>query len=254
MCKLPVLAGTWPGCFAVGKGSTGYPTQIINITKTGYKIMKTGLKVISLPPPPEPPDYAVIYKRVIQECAIAEKPSTDWKKRFVYLALKGLPVIFSEVFSRNPENLSLSRESLKYIWAAIDLAQKKMALLTPSEFMTVFPIEKQYDGDFNYHTTMEELEKIGMNTPLGEHVKMLLFDYYNRHVMKFIRFKMRVVDQIRECRGEPPIMESFLAENGFYSKPAVRTDENGRKFVYDPVKQTAYRMRKTFPDYLSVIK
>jgi hypothetical protein len=93
-----------------------------------------------------------------------------------------------------------------------------------------------------------------MNTPLGEHVQMLLFDYYNRRVMKFIRFRMRVVDQIRECRGEPPIMESFLAENGFYSKPVVKTDETGGQFVYDPVKQTAYPMRRTIPEYLRVVK
>jgi hypothetical protein len=219
-----------------------------------FLTMKPELRIITSPPPPEPPDYARIYKRLLGESMMAAGSSTDWRKRFVYLGIKGGPIVFGKNISPGERSETPDEEMLEAIWYFVEMVCKEMGRLTPNEFMTVFPIVKQYDDDFNYHTTMGELEKIGMDTPIGEHVKMLLFEYYNQHVMKFIRFKMKVVDQIRECRGEPPIMESFLAENGFYSKPVVKTDENGRQFVYDPVKKTTYRMRKTIPDYLSVIK
>jgi hypothetical protein len=121
--------------------------------------VKPEFKVINSPPPPEPPDYARIYIRLIQECAEAENPSTDWEKRFVYVVIKGLPVIFEDVISRRSESLLLPKELLSLIWASIELPQEQMGLLTPKEFMTVFPIKKEYDGHRygikDYHSTME---------------------------------------------------------------------------------------------------
>ena len=90
--------------------------------------------------------------------------------------------------------------------------------MTPSEFMTVFPIEKRYDGDRyevkDYHYTMAELRKIGLNKPIGEHAQELLFDYQNRHVKKFNLFKMTIADHLRAYQGQPSMIEEFMAEIG----------------------------------------
>ncbi len=121
--------------------------------------MKPELKVINSPPSLEAPDFARIYSRLIQECAEAENPSKNWKKRFIYLVIKGLPVIFDDVISRRSESLLLSKELLSLIWAPIELAKEQMGQLTPKEFRTVFPIKKEYDGHRygikDYHSTME---------------------------------------------------------------------------------------------------
>lgn len=219
--------------------------------------MQPDLRVIKTPPPPEPPDYARIYSRLIQECAEVENPSTDWKKRFIYLVIKGLPVIFDDVISGKSESLLLSQELLSIIWAPIELAQEQMGLLTPNEFRTVFPIKKEYDGQRDgfkdYHSTMEELKKIGMDTPIGEHVQSLLFDYQNRHVIHFNVFKMMVVDKLRAYNGEPSMVEAFFAENGVYPK-RLMTDDSGKQFMYDPDRHTSYPVAKKYPRYLKVVK
>jgi hypothetical protein len=219
--------------------------------------MKPELRIINSPLPPEPPDYARVYSRLIQECTKAENPSTDWKKRFVYLVIKGLPVIFDDVISEVSKRYCLSRELLSLIWAPIELAEEQMGHLTPNEFMTVFPIKKEYDGHRygvkDYHSTMEELEKIGMDTQIGENVQSLLFDYQNKHVVEFNVFKMVVVDRIRACQGQPSMVEAFMSEQGIYPM-RMMTDDNGKQFMYDPYRQTSYPIVKMFPRYLKVIR
>jgi hypothetical protein len=213
--------------------------------------MKPELKVINPLPPQDPPDYARIYRRLIQECTETENPSKDWKKRFIYLVIKGLPVVFDDVISRGSESLFLSKELLSRIWVPIEEAQKQMGLLTPNEFMTVFPIEKEYDGHrygvMDYHSTMGVLKKIGMDTRIGEHAQLLLFDYQNQYVFRFNVFKMKFVDRLRASKGQTPIIESFLTKTGLYSKQEILSDENGISFAYDSMKLTTYPKRKKSP-------
>lgn len=56
-------------------------------------------------------------------------------------------------------------------------------LLTPRELIKIFPIDKRYDGDKwgvkDYFTTMAEIEKIGMDTVIGENAAALIGDYMN---------------------------------------------------------------------------
>jgi hypothetical protein len=97
------------------------------------------------------------------------------------------------------------------------------------------------------------MKKIGMDTPIGEHVQSLLFDYQNWHVIKSNVLKMMVVDRIRACQGQPSMIESFMAEQGVYPM-RVMTDDNGNQFMYDPNRQTSYPIVKRFPRYLKVIR
>jgi hypothetical protein len=100
---------------------------------------------------------------------------------------------------------------------------------------------------------MEELEKIGMDTQIGENVQSLLFDYQNKHVVEFNVFKMVVVDRIRACQGQPSMVEAFMSEQGIYPM-RMMTDDNGKQFMYDPYRQTSYPIVKMFPRYLKVIR
>lgn len=221
--------------------------------------MKPKLRVIKSPPSPEPPDYGEIYLRrlyelldeLLDEWGKGEYPLKDWKKRFVYLVIKGLPMIF-EKFERqmSPE------ESLPNTWKIIMIAEVQMSMLTPFEFMTVFPISKEFDGHRygvkDYHSTMEELNKIGMETPIGDNVESLLFDYYNQHVIRFVLFKMKLVDRERAMQGLPSMIVEFFAKKGVFPM-TMMTDENGKRFMYDPIKQTTYPILRRFPRYLKVV-
>ena len=59
--------------------------------------MTAQLRVVETPPGPEPPDYEGIYSRLIREQLMTTDDSKDWTKRFVYLAVKGAPIIFDYV-------------------------------------------------------------------------------------------------------------------------------------------------------------
>lgn len=135
-------------------------------------------------------------------------------------------------------------------------------MLTPRQFMKIFPIEKRYSGHRDvtkdYFSTMEELKKIGMDTPIGAHTKALLCDYQNPHVFKFNMFKFnmfkfKVLDRIRAYQGLPSVMEAFLAEQGVYPL-TLMTDENGKQFFYDRVTQTCHPAVKKRPRYLRAVK
>ena len=58
-----------------------------------------------------------------------------------------------------------------------------LAVLTPEQFVTTFPVKKTYDGDVwqtkDYFTTMEEIRKLPPGQPIGEAIDHLLFDYQN---------------------------------------------------------------------------
>ncbi len=104
------------------------------------------------------------------------------------------------------------------MWDLIKLTKAAISGLTPNEFMTVFPIEKRYDGDRyevkDYFSTMKELREIGMDTVIGGHVDSLLFDYQNPHVRKFNVFKFNVVDPFRAYQGKQSLILEFMAEKG----------------------------------------
>jgi hypothetical protein len=178
------------------------------------------------------------------------------RKRLCFLGIKGLPIIYVDDVRRDCGRLLPPKSLLDYIWKWVEVTQIAIAGLTPNEFMTVFPVDKRYDGDRyevkDYFSTMEELREIGMDTNIGENVYSLLFDYQNRHVRKFNVFKFNVLDCFRACRGEPSIMEAFLAENGIYPE-SLMTDNDGKRFVYDRSRQTCYPVAKNRPRYLRVI-
>ncbi len=185
------------------------------------------------------------------------EPKKDLIKRFCYLGIKGLPIVFGDNVGFRYEKSLPQKELLDAIWALIEATKEAVSQLTPNEFMTIFPVEKRYDGDRygvkDYFYTMEELRKIGMDTLIGGHVDTLLFDYQNPHVREFNKFIFRVIDCFRAHNGEPSIMESFMAENGISPRHLV-TDKDGKQFLYDPARQTCYPLAKNRPRYLRVIK
>jgi hypothetical protein len=217
------------------------------------------LKLLPTPPRQESPDYAGIYKRLIRGFLTTHSTLSDkdLMKRLCYLGIKGLPAIHGKDVRRGFEKNLPSEEVLDGIWELIELTKMAMSGLTPNEFMTVFPIDKQYDGDRyevkDYFSTMEELRKIGMDMLIGSHVDSLLFDYQNLYVRKFNVFKFIVLDCIREYEGEPSVMEAFMAEHGVFPETFIM-EKDGKQFLYDSVRQTCYPLIKSRPRYLRVVK
>ena len=192
---------------------------------------------------PAPPDYPAIYKRAIARKLndIPATPSKDWIKQFVCLAVKGIPIIWGKKINRGFSNGTIPpEETLQEIWSTINYTEILIARLTPRELTRIFPITKTYDGQRyewkDYYFTMEVIQGMGLDAPIGNRVDDLFFDYQNRHVTMFSAFKMGGCSDLGRYQGQPGIMEEFMEEQGI---PPMRmmTDDDGKRFLYDPAKK-----------------
>ena len=217
------------------------------------------LKLIELPAPPEPPDYPAIYNRAIVRKSkdIPDTPNKEWIRQLVYLTVKGLPVIWEKEINRGFSDKPIPpEERLQEMWRTIGYTESLISGLTPRELTRIFPITKDYDGHRyeckDYFTTIQMIDDIGLDIPIADNVDTFLFDYQNRFIRWFNVFKMGVCSDLRRYQGLPGVMESFLKEQGITTM-RMMTDDDGRKFLYDPVKLTTYLVIKKRPRYLTVV-
>jgi hypothetical protein len=155
------------------------------------------------------------------------------------------------------DEANMSEEEINWYFYLAGFAKNYISQLTPLKLTQIFPVTKTYDGHKyetkDYFTTMDELNKIGMDDVIGDQVDGLLWDYENRHVRKFLVFKMSVVDALRRFQGQCSMMEEFMAEQGI-TPMRMMTGENGKRFLHDPVKLTTIPVARKKPRYLKVVK
>lgn len=85
--------------------------------------------------------------------------------------------------------------------------------LTPSEFISIFPPDKKFDGDKygekDYFTTMAAVRRIDQNKPLGENVTYFMENYMNHDVFLFwVNWFCCIGDYSIHC-GEPGPIEEY---------------------------------------------
>lgn len=132
-----------------------------------------------------------------------------------------------------------------------------IALLTPRQFMQVFPVAKDYDGEKyemkDYFFTMEEIEKIGVDNVIGEdRVDLFLMEYWNKDVVNFLVNGMMIIDRNRAFDGLPSMMEEFMAEKGvqgytYYEEEGIMVDGNGKVLK-------AEKPKRRKPKYIKVLE
>lgn len=90
--------------------------------------------------------------------------------------------------------------------------------LTPREFMQIFPLAKDYDGQRwetkDYFYTMDYSEILGMDVPIGENVFEFLMEYWNADVMLFATKALSALSAIHEEQSSIGIFEEFLRDHG----------------------------------------
>lgn len=151
-----------------------------------------------------------------------EQDGKEFSKKFIFLMTKALA-------SGAEKRLSYedSQSMLNVMLSITDM----MAGLTPTEFMQVFPIPKEYDGEKygmkDYFSTMEYVRNFPQDEPIGkEDILGFLMGYYSPDILKFNVRMVSVISDIREMEGQMGIAEAFAAENGipaysFYEKEGI---------------------------------
>lgn len=141
-----------------------------------------------------------------------------------------------------------------------------MSLLTPKQFINIFPIEKTYDGAKyeckDYFSTMEMVNSLDQDSPIGDKIDDFLWDYMNRDTRLFQVETMSLISDIMRANGEPGLMECMTADLGtplYYSDSKDKsitgtiTIENvDDEYYYNDTEAKTTPIKKPMPDYLKI--
>lgn len=130
-----------------------------------------------------------------------------------------------------------------------------MGLLTPKEFMTVFPVQKHYKGyKWNmkdYFHTMDYIKGLNENEPIGEDIMEFLWNYMNIEIERFVVKTMCLMSDIRFFEGKPSLVEEWADMNDLETF-TLHTDHQGKQYIMDKQGRT-HKVKKPRPKHLKLV-
>lgn len=156
------------------------------------------------------------------------------------------------------KNDGLTMDEAEVRFNAMSDIMSYMALLTPTEFVQLFPIPKEYDGEKycqkDYFSTMEMLKEYPVDEEIGEDKIMeFLMEYYNWDIIKFEVEKLSLMSYIRRLNGQKGVMEEFCSENGiptysYYEDEGIMIERETGEVV------KVEKPKKRIPKYMKIVK
>lgn len=102
---------------------------------------------------------------------------------------------------------------VKAYWDLINSTVNLIALLTPREFMTIFPIDKDFDGERfemkDYFYTMQIAKDVGLDTPIINAFNFL-WDYYNRDTRHFMVHLTGAIDMLGGASPDGSVLGDLM--------------------------------------------
>ncbi|EOO30751.1 hypothetical protein IIU_05068 [Bacillus cereus VD133] len=202
----------------------------------------------------EKPDYFEIYHRMFANAILEmkEENATGTCSRDVYKK-----VVFSGVrfINQTAESQGYGHAQVRFL--LICKINEIMKHITPREFMTIFPIAKEYKGKKygmkDYFSTMRSMKGMGMDTPIGENVREFLWSYHNwEDITEFVVNFMEVISEIRRYEGGKGLVEELLEEKGITAYTLCK-DSNGKEYLANSDTGEVTPIRKARPRYLKPI-
>lgn len=131
-----------------------------------------------------------------------------------------------------------------------------VGLLTPGEFMQVFPIAKEYKGQKrgmkDYFYTRDYINTLDPNEPIGEEqALMFLWEYTNWDITMFNVNLMGYMSDLRELEGYPSLAIEWAQMNGLGTHTMYQ-DHKGNDFIINDGK--VLKSVKTRPKHLKLVK
>lgn len=153
---------------------------------------------------------------------------------------------------------AISKDGAIARFQLISLIKDMVGLLTPKEFMEVFPIEKDFKGHKwdmkDYFYTRDYIESIGFNKDIGvgDSALMFLWEYTNRDVEMFNMCSMRALSDLREYEGHPSMAKEWADINGLETY-TLHTDSRGQDFLLGKDGKTR-KVLKNRPRHLKLVQ
>jgi hypothetical protein len=200
------------------------------------------LKVISNTAAKIKPNYNEIYYKAFQRALSAGN-----LVQAIYYGVKYVITL------DEPKNMDMAR----YKFSMIDIVNKGIAMLTPSELMQIFPVKKDFDGGKygtkDYFFTMQELNKLGLDKRIGENVHDVLWDYQNNDIEMFLLAELMTASTIRKLEGHKGIVEEFAEQNDI-KLYTLHEDADGHKYIYDKSTGKTAKVKRKMPRYIKLVK
>jgi hypothetical protein len=172
------------------------------------------------------------------------KLKRDYIKKSAFYGVKS-------VVSQRRQTLNF-KEDYEAQFHFIELVNLIIGLLTPNEFMNIFPIEKDYDGhkwgSKDYFYTKKYINTLNRNEPIGseENVMKFLWEYHNWETKEFTVATMMCISGLRRFQGLPSLAEEWAAENNIKTYN-MHTDDKGNQFLLDGETGRTIKVEKPKP-------
>lgn len=160
------------------------------------------------------------------------KAQTDFKNVTV---LKRVVLYGVKMINRMPESVNMN--DCKICFDISSYIKDCVGFLTPNEFMTVFPVAKDFDGHKyeikDYFYTMDYINKLDRNKPINEQVDPLefLWEYQNWEVHHFNIEVMRYLSNLRQADGHLGLFEEFMAAQGMETNNTFKNTKGEAMYV-----------------------
>ena len=175
----------------------------------------------------------------------------DNLKQIVYYSVK-------YINQKDRRDLQFTWEQAELEFSLICQIKDTMKKLTLDEFINIFPIPKEYDGEKygvkDYYYAIKTFGEYNYDEPIGENLEEILWDTMNLDIFTFNAYLFSVMSALRRFQGEKGLMEEFLDEQGI--ETFTMNESAGKKYLQSnktgktvPVK--AVKKRK--PVYLKVV-
>lgn len=196
-------------------------------------------------------DYASIYLKLFnEELNVYDVENKNNLKRLSYYGVKAI----NEMLKKQEE---FEYERLLALFEFLEIVKIAMSLLTPNQLITVFPVDKEYDGDKykvkDYFYTMEKLKNIGMDNMIMGQIEHLLWDYENKDIRRFLVNDLSILSDINKIETGEGIAERWARENNINTYSLYEDKTTNKKYLYDQ-KGNRFVVKNKIPKYLKVIE
>jgi len=193
--------------------------------------------------------YERAYNRLLKKYAVdSGMDAKVTMKKLLFLGVKKLIA--------RPERESFTREEAESDFSEAQIIMAYMRLLTPKEFMQLFPVEKDFKGHKwhfkDYFYTQDYIRKLPQGEPIGDEVLHFMWEYTNWDITEFNVYVMGCISNLRRLEGKTSLAEEWANINGLKTY-TMHKDSKGREFLFDKETGKTTRVRRKVK-HIKVVK
>lgn len=179
------------------------------------------------------------------------KHCRDNLKRAVFYAVKYFSL---ERIDRRHSTEPRTVEQVNADFSLLECVKMLMGQLTPREIMSMFPIEKEYDGEEfgckDYFFTVEKLKDFDLDMPLGkEGLEDFLWCYWNDDLFAFDVVSMSIISNMYKAQTGKGILKKWCEDQGI----GTYTINQEKGIIQDNQTGEIHKLSKK-PSHLKIVK